>query len=388
MNFSFNFSSYRVQLLMPAIIAALVLIQTGDAPRAASSAAAGEDQGTEEIVLLSKDELFDVVGPIALYPDELVAIVLPGSTYPLEIVQAARYLAKYEKNKDLKPSEKWDSSVLGLLNYPEVINLMNDDLDWTWKLGEAVINQQDDVIEAIQAFRRKAKEAGNLNSDKEVVIVEEKEIIEIRSTSTEVIYVPTYNPSTVIVYSAQPYVYVYSPPYPYYHQPAAAFWTGLFVGAAIRYGVGWRGRGDRHVSVNVSGGNRVNWSRGGGKGRRPGGARPGGRHPGAAGGGRRPGAAGGGRSPGAASGGRNPGAKSGGRSPGATSGGRSPGAASGGRSPSSKGGSFGGYKQGKQSAGNSRRGQQSRSSHSTTRRSSGSRGAGRSGGRGGGGRRR
>jgi len=79
--------------------------------------------------LLTVDQLVELVGPVALYPDELLAITLPAATYPLEIVQASRYLEKHKNNPDLKPDEKWDESVLGLLNYPEVIDLMNKDLD-------------------------------------------------------------------------------------------------------------------------------------------------------------------------------------------------------------------------------------------------------------------
>ena len=163
---------------MPAIVAALILSFSPSAPRAAAS----QDQSSAGVALMSEDELFDLVGPIALYPDELVALVLPAATYPLEIVQAARYLAKYEKDDSLKPDEGWDSSVLGLLNYPEVINMMNEDLDRTWRLGAAVVNQQEDVMDAVQAFRYKVDEAGNLESNEQMIVVHETEIIEIRSS--------------------------------------------------------------------------------------------------------------------------------------------------------------------------------------------------------------
>ncbi len=86
---------------------------------------------------VSATELEQLVAPIALYPDELLAVALPASTYPLQIVQAARLLEKRKTELDLEPDEDWDPSVIGLMNYPEVIKLMNDDLDWTWKLGEA-----------------------------------------------------------------------------------------------------------------------------------------------------------------------------------------------------------------------------------------------------------
>ena len=198
-----------------------------------SNVTAAADSNTTN--LLNPEQLTELVGPIALYPDELIAIVLPASTFPIQIVQAARYLDKHKKDPKLKPDESWDSSVLGLLNYPEVIEKMNGDLDWTWKLGEAVVSQQSDVMDAVQQFRNTAYTAGNLNSDEKTIIIQEKQIIKIESASPEVIYVPTYSPATVIVHQPAPYVYHYSAPYPYYYNPAAVFWTGMFVGAAISY---------------------------------------------------------------------------------------------------------------------------------------------------------
>lgn len=214
------------------------------------------------VTKLSADEIDTLIGPIALYPDELIAIVLPASTFPLQIVQAARFIEKKKADQSLEPTESWDSSVLSLLNYPEVITLMNDDLDWTWKLGEAVVNQQQDVMASIQSFRTKVDEAGNLASNEKTVIIKETEVIKIESSSPEVIYVPSYNPTTVVVYSPAPYPWVYSPPYPYYYSPAAAFWSGMFVGAAISYRVHWNdhhhgyGHGDididRNTNININ----------------------------------------------------------------------------------------------------------------------------------------
>ncbi len=216
---------------------------------------------------LSPQELEKLVGPIALYPDDLVGIVLPASTNVLQLVQAARFQQKHKKDSSLKPDKDWDPSVLGLLNYPEVINLMNEDLKWTQNLGDAVINQQQDVMAAIQSFRKKAQAAGNLQTNKKQVVIVEKEIIQIVSANPQVIYVPIYQPTTVI-YTTTPVVY--AAPAPVYYSPGAAFFTGMFVGAAIRYGTGWRrGGGDINVnrSVNISGGDR-NVNVGGG-GNRP-----------------------------------------------------------------------------------------------------------------------
>lgn len=205
-------------------------------PFATHAQAGGGDQDAtraEGGSILAPEALEELVAPIALYPDDLLAIVLPASTYPLDIVQAARFLDRRKSNPDLKPDEKWDTSVLGLLKYPEVVDRLNSNLDWTWQLGEAVINQQEAVMDAIQQFRQTAHTAGNLPSNEQQVIVEEKETIIIQSADPEVIYVPRYDPAVVVVRQPSPYVYYYSSPYPYYYSPAAAFWTGAFVGAGV-----------------------------------------------------------------------------------------------------------------------------------------------------------
>ena len=106
--------------------------------------------------LYAPEELEDLVGPIALYPDDLIAIVLPASTFPLQVVAAARFLERRESDPAAEPDPQWDDAVVALLNYPEVVALMNDDLDWLGRLGDAVIYQQPDVLAAIAGFRDRA----------------------------------------------------------------------------------------------------------------------------------------------------------------------------------------------------------------------------------------
>jgi hypothetical protein len=195
---------------------------------------------------LSAAQLEELVGRIALYPDDLVAIILPASTFPLDVVQADRFLQKLKQDKNLKPDERWDESIRNLLNYPEVIGMMSQDLDWTQDLGEAVVSQQGDVLKAVQAFREKASAAGNLKSDDKQIVVQENNVIQIVPADPQVIYVPQYQPQTVVVYQAAPPPPVYYPtPYPVYYYPyppGAAFATGFFFGAATAWAVGWGGR--------------------------------------------------------------------------------------------------------------------------------------------------
>ena len=113
--------------------------------------------------LLSAEQLGELVAPIALYPDDLLAIVLPAASYPIQIVQAARFLEARENDPELKPDEQWDDAIIALLNYPEVIQLLNDDLDWTWRLGQAVLIQEPALIAAVADFRERVRIAGNLD---------------------------------------------------------------------------------------------------------------------------------------------------------------------------------------------------------------------------------
>ena len=205
---------------------------------------------------LSAEELQELVGPIALYPDDLVGIILPASTNPLQLVQADRFLEKRKADPKLPVDDRWDDSVKSLLNYPDVVKMMSTDLDWTSALGEAVVADQGAVIEAVQAFRRKAKAAGNLKSDDKQVVKVEQEIVYIEPSDPQVIYVPQYNPTTVVVASPTP-VYAYYPtPYPSYYYPyppGAALATGVIWGAAI--GAAWSGNhygccGDANINVN------------------------------------------------------------------------------------------------------------------------------------------
>ena len=245
------------------------------APAAASAVAA----------VSSPAQLEKLVDRIALYPDDLVAIILPASTNPLQLVQADRYLDKRKKDPKLPLDDKWDDAVKSLLNYPEVVKMMSADLDWTSDLGEAVVVDQGAVLEAIQVFRRKTQAVGNLKSDAKQVVVVEKEVIKIVPADPQVIYVPQYNPSTVVVYGGYSSWGYYPTPYPVYYYPyppGAAFATGLIWGAAI--GAAWNGNhynsnyggGGNNISINNStnisgGGNTVNRpGTGTGTGQRPG----------------------------------------------------------------------------------------------------------------------
>ena len=188
--------------------------------------------------LLDAGQLDQLVAPIALYPDPLVAQVLMASTYPLEVVQADRFAKENKKLKDEKLKEAldkqdWDASVKELVSTPTVLATMSDKLDWTQKLGDAVLAQQADVMDAIQRLRAKAQANGKLETTKQQTVTVKQEadqqVIEIEPASPDVVYVPYYDPA--VVYGEWSY-----PDYPPYYYPPP---SGYIVGGAIATGLAW-----------------------------------------------------------------------------------------------------------------------------------------------------
>lgn len=218
---------------------------TGPAFSQEQTAAAdpGAGEATEEAPL-SEDELEILVARIALYPDELIAVISGASLFPLQVVEAARFLDKYEKDNSLQPDEDWDGSVVSLLNYPEVLRMMSDDLDWTQQLGDALAYQQEDVLIAIQQLREQAVADGIIQTDDKMEVVEEDDNIIIQSTSTETVYVPQYEPEMLYVASYPPTPIAYYPtPYPHYYYPGATFFAGVVTGAIWAGAVDWNNYG-------------------------------------------------------------------------------------------------------------------------------------------------
>jgi hypothetical protein len=176
---------------------------------------------TSEQHLLKPAELDGLVAPIALYPDTLLANVLMAATYPLEIVRAERSL---NQNKNLKgdalksaaEKQDWDDSVKALVVAPSVLQMLSEQLDWTQKLGEAFLAQQQDVMEAVQRLRARAYDRKKLITTNEQVVTvkqeQNRQIIYIEPAVPDTLYVPYYEPQ--VVFGDWPYADY--PAYPYY----------------------------------------------------------------------------------------------------------------------------------------------------------------------------
>jgi hypothetical protein len=208
---------------------------------------------------LKPEQVDALVAPIALYPDNLLANVLMASTYPLEVVQADRWAGENKKLKgdQLKAAvdkQSWDDSVKSLVATPSVLTMMSAKLDWTQKLGDTVLAQQADVMDAVQRLRTKAQANKKLTSTKEqkVTVKEEqnKQVIVIEPTVPNTVYVPYYDPT--VVYGGWPY-----PTYPPYYFPPPAYIPGAIIGAGIAFGAGYAL--GRWVSGGCCWGSGVNW---------------------------------------------------------------------------------------------------------------------------------
>ena len=177
-------------------------------------------------------QLQQLVAPIALYPDALVAQILAAATYPDQVVEADRWV---QAHPDLKGDQlgqqvnqqSWDPSVKALVEFPSVLANMDKNLSWSSSLGDAYVNQQQDVMKAVQALRSAARKAGNLNSTPQENVTQRGTTIVIAPTNPEVVYVPEYDPW--VVYGS-----------PLVAWPGWYWYPGLFVPApGILFGVGY-----------------------------------------------------------------------------------------------------------------------------------------------------
>ena len=220
---------------------------------------------TPEAPKLSSDQLDSLVAPIALYPDQLLSQTLVASTYPLEIIQLQQWM---EKNKNLKgkalsdavEKQTWDPSIQAMSAFPDVVQRLSDNIQWTTDLGNAFLAQESDVMDAVQAMRAKAQSKGTLKTTAQQTVQTQtvgggKQAIVVQQANPDVVYVPSYDPTVVYGAPAYPYPPIAYPPPGYYAAGAAiAFGTGVALGAAWGGGGwGWNcGWGGGNVNVNVN----------------------------------------------------------------------------------------------------------------------------------------
>jgi Protein of unknown function (DUF3300) len=212
-------------------------------------------------------ELDQILAPIALYSDSLLSQMLMAASYPIEIVEAARWSKANPQTKGeaavaAVQNQTWDVSVKSLVAFPSALMQLNDHLDWTQKLGDAMISQEQDVADSIQRLRAKAADAGNLTSGPQQTVTTQgagtDRTIIIEPTNPDVVYVPSYNPNWAYGSWSEPaYPPVhYPPPAGYGYGTALAsglLWGLAFAGAAGALYGGWNwARGAGYVNINAN----------------------------------------------------------------------------------------------------------------------------------------
>jgi uncharacterized membrane protein YgcG len=241
------------EMALPALLVSGSLVLASVLVGCASQASQADTQPAAEVAppssseplqaAQSPDELNQLVAPIALYPDALVAQIVAAASYPTEVVEADRWI---QQNSGLKgeelakaaDSQSWDPSVKALTQFPSALAMMDQNLSWTSALGEAYVNQPQNVLDAVQVMRGRAQQAGNLESTPQESVTTEGQSIVIQPADPDVVYVPEYDPWDV-----------YGEPLEYY--PGWVEGPGVFVGPGIAFGLG--------VGVGVFGGFGWGW---------------------------------------------------------------------------------------------------------------------------------
>ncbi|HET9062207.1 MAG TPA: DUF3300 domain-containing protein, partial [Candidatus Binatia bacterium] len=204
---------------------------------AAAPAAVDADTAEPTAPAFSQEQLDQMLAPIALYPDSLLIQLMMSSTYPLELVEADRWCKKNatikgEAREKALEAEDWDPSVKAMALFPDLLGRMSENLDWTQDLGDAFLGQQPQVLDTVQALRKQAYDAGNLQSGEQQTVVVEKEtqVIQIEPAQPETVYVPQYN--SAAVYGTPP------PAQPYYPEANTYSGTDMLMTGALSFGAG------------------------------------------------------------------------------------------------------------------------------------------------------
>ncbi len=220
-----------------------------------------QGQGSNGQAMFSQEELDQMLAPIALYPDDLLVQVLMAATYPLEVVQAARWVAinpnlKGDRLAAALEEQPWDPSVKSLVNFPTVLQMMNDRLEWMQMLGDAFLAQEEQVMDTVQQLRERAQAQGNLmtTSEQRVIVDPQSREIMIEPVAPQIIYVPVYDP--MIVYGS----WWWPAHRPYFYHPrgviirSGTVLFGLGVAIGVAWGYAWGGFNWHHhdVVINVT----------------------------------------------------------------------------------------------------------------------------------------
>jgi hypothetical protein len=239
-----------------AVLLSSCLVLAGIEGGRAYQAAPSSSPSPPQAATLSAVQLQQLVAPIALYPDRLIAQILAAATYPDQIVEAQNWMQKHKglHGKQLAEEvnkQSWDPSVKAVTQFPVVLANMNQNLAWTSELGDAYVNEPQQLTEAIQTMRQRAMKAGNLKSTPQQKVETQGNTIVVEPAEPNVVYVPQYDPWLVYGYPLAAFPGWYPYPGLYWAGPGIGFGLGFGIGLFSGFGWGWNSWG-------------YNWGGGGG----------------------------------------------------------------------------------------------------------------------------
>ncbi len=188
-----------MKILAPTFLSlslALAIQAQAQNPTPAPSLSGGTSASTA--IQRGPEALDTLLGPIALYPDALVALILPAATSPGDVVLAARYV-QAKSDPAAVDAQPWSDSVKALTHYPDVVQWMDQNLEWTQALGQAFLDQPADVMGSVQRLRARAQASGALISTPQQHVLNDGANIEIVPAQPDIVYVPVYDPTVVYV---------------------------------------------------------------------------------------------------------------------------------------------------------------------------------------------
>jgi hypothetical protein len=221
------FSLARV-FILPFLVSGLVLV-----PGFSRAQESGYPAPAE---IYSREELTQMLAPIALYPDALLSQVLMASTYPIEVIEADRWIRMNPGLRDESLDaalldQDWDPSVKALCHFPDILALMSERIAETTNLGNAFLIQEEEVMGLVQELRARAYAQSNLTTSAEQKVIVERDTIIIEPVNPRVIYVPYYDP--YYVYGS--WWYPAYPPY-YWGPPGARLGLGIYYWPGFHFG--------------------------------------------------------------------------------------------------------------------------------------------------------
>ncbi len=152
------------------------------------------------------EELDQLLAPIALYPDALLAQITTASTNPQEILDADDWLRQNsglqgQARSDAAEAQGFDPAFVALVNFPQVLDMMAQNIDDYASIGAAFADNPDEVTASVQHLREMAYNSGALRSTPQQRVsfenTPEGPIIEILPANPQFVYVPTYNPEII-----------------------------------------------------------------------------------------------------------------------------------------------------------------------------------------------